>query len=267
MAVALVQPGVTVPSIGFAVELACTFGIRTESFLRRVHCAREVVRSTAGAPESCSYALPPGAAGLAPISQLLRWGGKSLFGLRQFSGSTLMSLSDLASLGSFISGIAVLFSFVFLALQIRQNASNQRAIIHNERARLVQDLTVQSFGTYEGAETMLRGNAADVSLDSARSRQYLAMLLSVFRLFEEFYYQHRDGMIDEARWHSNTLRMHGFLAIPGMRAGWRTHAPTFGADFRAWMDRILRKVAIDTHAADVVATWKGFCGEECAAAD
>lgn len=176
-----------------------------------------------------------------------------------------MSLSELASLGSFVSGIAVLFSFVFLALQMRQSARNQRAIIHNERARLVQDLTVQSFGTYESAETMLRGNAADLSLDSAQSRQYLAMLLSVFRLFEEFYYQHRDGMMDEARWHSNTLRMHSFLAVAGMRAAWRTHASTFGSDFRAWMDTILHGVPVAPHAADVVATWKEFCGKELAA--
>jgi|SRR5215469_3127856 len=175
-----------------------------------------------------------------------------------------MSLSELASLGSFISGIAVLISFGFLALQMRQSARNQRAIIHNERARLVQDLTVQSFGTYESAETMLRGGIADVSLDSVRSRQYLATLLSVFRLFEEFFYQHKDGMMDEARWHSNTLRMHAFLASPGMRAGWRAHAPMFGADFRAWMDAIMADVAMDPEGTDVVATWKEFCGEELA---
>lgn len=172
-----------------------------------------------------------------------------------------MTLSELASLGSFVSGVAVLFSFVFLALQIHQSARNQRAIIHNERTRLVQDLTVQSFGTYEGAQTMLRGNAADVSLDTAQARQYLAMLLSVFRLFEEFYYQHRDGMMDEARWHSNSLRMHGFLAVPGMRAAWRTHAPSFGTDFCAWMEAILRKVPVDHRAADLVAIWKQFCNE------
>lgn len=175
-----------------------------------------------------------------------------------------MSFSDLASLGSFVSGIAVLFSFIFLALQIRQSARNQRAIIHNERTRLVQDLTVQSFGSYESAETMLRGNAADVSLDGARSRQYLAMLLSVFRLFEEFFHQHRDGMMDEARWRSNALRVRGFLASPGMRAAWRTHALTFGSEFRAWMDAILRDVAVDAEA-DVVASWKQYCGEELAA--
>jgi hypothetical protein len=90
------------------------------------------------------------------------------------------------------------------------------------------------------------------------------MLLSVFRPFEEFYYQHRDGKMEEARWHSNSLRMHGFLAVPGMRAAWRTHAPTFISDFRAWMEAILCKVPTDPRAADVVATSKGFCDEELA---
>ena len=31
-----------------------------------------------------------------------------------------MSLSDLASLGSFVSGVAVLVSLIYLALQVRQ---------------------------------------------------------------------------------------------------------------------------------------------------
>jgi hypothetical protein len=38
----------------------------------------------------------------------------------------LMSLADLASLGSFISGIAVLVSLVYLAQQIRQSTKHSR---------------------------------------------------------------------------------------------------------------------------------------------
>ncbi|HEX3432128.1 MAG TPA: hypothetical protein VHT03_14710 [Rhizomicrobium sp.] len=41
-----------------------------------------------------------------------------------------MSLSDLASLGSFVSAFAVLASLVYLALQVRQAEKNQRAILN-----------------------------------------------------------------------------------------------------------------------------------------
>lgn len=37
-----------------------------------------------------------------------------------------MTLSDLAALGSFISGIAVVISFVFLTIQLRQNTQSLR---------------------------------------------------------------------------------------------------------------------------------------------
>jgi hypothetical protein len=40
-----------------------------------------------------------------------------------------MSLSDLASLGSFVSGFAVLVTLVLLLLQMRQSNQNQRALM------------------------------------------------------------------------------------------------------------------------------------------
>jgi hypothetical protein len=40
-----------------------------------------------------------------------------------------MSLSDLASIGSFVSGAAVLVSLVYLRLQIRQNTRHSQALI------------------------------------------------------------------------------------------------------------------------------------------
>lgn len=39
-----------------------------------------------------------------------------------------MSLSDLASIGSFVRGLAVVVSFGFLSLQIRQSNGNQRSV-------------------------------------------------------------------------------------------------------------------------------------------
>lgn len=39
-----------------------------------------------------------------------------------------MSLSDLAAVGSLISGIAVFLSFIFLSLQLRQANRNQRQL-------------------------------------------------------------------------------------------------------------------------------------------
>jgi hypothetical protein len=41
-----------------------------------------------------------------------------------------MTLSDLASIGSLVSGVAVLVSLIYLALQVRQAEKNQRALMN-----------------------------------------------------------------------------------------------------------------------------------------
>lgn len=51
-----------------------------------------------------------------------------------------MSLSDLAALGSFVSGFAVLLSLIYLALQVRQTKRNQQIAIRHSRATRVVDL-------------------------------------------------------------------------------------------------------------------------------
>ena len=49
-----------------------------------------------------------------------------------------MSIPELASIISIISGIAVLFSLVFLALQIRQANRNQKSLMQRAADRTVE---------------------------------------------------------------------------------------------------------------------------------
>ena len=54
-----------------------------------------------------------------------------------------MSLSDLAAVGSFLSGIAVVFSFAFLALQMRQANLNQRSLMQQGRTGRTIDVLMR----------------------------------------------------------------------------------------------------------------------------
>ena len=45
-----------------------------------------------------------------------------------------MTLSDLAAIGSFISGLAVVITLAFLLLQMRQTNKNQRALMQHGRS-------------------------------------------------------------------------------------------------------------------------------------
>jgi hypothetical protein len=168
-----------------------------------------------------------------------------------------MSLSDLAAIGSFLSGIAVVISFVFLTLQMRQSAQNQRATIHNERTALVQELNLAA-SVGGAAEIVVRGNAVDETLTDAERWQFLITVLSALWIFEEVYYQHKDGMLDDSRWDQNVRRLSFFLQIPGWRAAWHVYKAMFKPDFSGWFDSMLETTPLLADPGAHLATWAEF---------
>src|SRR5204862_8359032 len=54
-----------------------------------------------------------------------------------------MTLTDLASIGSLVSGLAFLVSLAYLSLQIRQNARHSQALIQQGRAARIADTALR----------------------------------------------------------------------------------------------------------------------------
>src|SRR5580765_5709256 len=79
-------------------------------------------------------------------------------------GGFFMSLSDLASIGSLVSGLAVLVSLIYLGLQTHQNAKHSRALIQQGRAARVADtaLRIAELRDSDGIDKCFTG-ARDVS--------------------------------------------------------------------------------------------------------
>ncbi len=86
-----------------------------------------------------------------------------------------MTLSDLASIGSFISGIAVLVSLVYLAIQIRQSTRAQRAMGHQNRHDFAQQFLLK-LSEEPTAAIFLRGAAGSADLTPTEALQYNALM-------------------------------------------------------------------------------------------
>lgn len=181
------------------------------------------------------------------------------------SCGAFVTLSDLAAFGSFIGGVAVVVSFVFLAFQIRQSTHNQRTSIAMQRAALTQELSLGIFA--RDLPLWTRGGAADPNLTEEEIGRYQGIVLLTLWLYEEHFYQHRDGMLDPGRWATNFNRLRAFMSMPGYRAAWRAIAPIyFEADFRRSVDEIMGATPINTDPAAFVGAWKALVAEELAKA-
>ena len=108
-----------------------------------------------------------------------------------------MSFSDLASLGSFVSGVAVVVSFAFLGFQIRQANRNQRSQIQQGRAGAGLDLMLRLTEPHL-QESMMRGRAGDMSLEPAQIDAFVRAWIATFSIWEDSFLQRKTGTIDSA---------------------------------------------------------------------
>lgn len=153
-----------------------------------------------------------------------------------------MTLSDLSSIGSLVSGLAVLVSLVYLARQMQQNTKHTRALIQQGRAIQAADLTNRWAEDPSLISLLQRGTMGDVSLDEEQILRFVLMQFSAYQMWEDRFYQHKEGLIDEER-HAGTVReIRERLQRIGYRAAWQMQRNTYGKEYQAFVDGLINEV-------------------------
>jgi hypothetical protein len=170
-----------------------------------------------------------------------------------------MSLSDLASIGSFVSAVAVVVTLVFLTLQMRQTNRNQRALMQQGRSTRLAE-SVLKMAESEMSARYMRGTVADRSMTEAEIWSYLQMVMAQHINWEDSFLQHRAGLLDAVSWSTDAAALRRTCMFPGSRAIWRLVGPNFGASYGAYVDRLLSETSV--HSPDLVADWTAALDQE-----
>jgi hypothetical protein len=151
-----------------------------------------------------------------------------------------MTLSDIASIGSLVSGVAVLISLIYLSIQVKQAERNQRALMQQGRADRVSDNSLR-MADPELSDIFRRGRSGDEGLDPAELHQFAMLCRCGFVSGEDSFLQHLSGQLDDAAYHSYVAGVRSMLTSPGLRAMWRMSSQDYGDEYRKFMDKILRE--------------------------
>jgi hypothetical protein len=170
-----------------------------------------------------------------------------------------MTLTDLASLGSFVSGVAVLISLVYLALQVRHAEKYQRAQISHSRATRGIDLQT-TFSAPGLAEIVMRARKGVPDLAEMELYVFSAYQTALFSHWEDSFYQHAEGLMGDRAFKTATNLMSASLTNVATRVAWRRSNSAFHADFRRFIDGLQSQapvtpfdVALDGWNAEVAA--------------
>ena len=148
-----------------------------------------------------------------------------------------MTLADLASLGSFVSGIAVLVSLVYLASQVRQGTKAARSQMH-------QSIVSGWLGVADlisgHADVFTRGLAADESRFTAMSDtdklSFVTLAMAMFRHYENIYLQVQEGYVRQDDWAAWTRHLLMYFAMPGIKTMWKMRRSSFSPSFVAFVE-------------------------------
>ena len=172
-----------------------------------------------------------------------------------------MSLSDLASIGSFVSGVAVLISLVYLALQVRQAERNQRAMLQQGRAARATDLLVR-MAEDDLAHVLAKGSFGEEELTPKEELQFVLIFRANIIGMEDTYFQHKHKMLDDDSFTSSFKMFRPYFSAPGYRAAWKRSRPMYDEGFVRLVDQIAAEVAVTSRSS--AGAWKDAVAAELA---
>ncbi|TFU03547.1 hypothetical protein EUV02_10315 [Polymorphobacter arshaanensis] len=171
-----------------------------------------------------------------------------------------MSLSDLVSIGSLLSSLAVLVSLIYLNRQVRQTDRNQQAAIrHGRSTRLVEILLAATDASL--ADALAKGLAGAEDISDTEVNQFIYYMNAFFNDAEDAYYQHESGLLNAEAFASFTASWRMALSTPGWRVAWKQRRALYHGSFGKFMDRIVAETPVRA-VSSTVAQWKADVAAE-----
>ena len=148
-----------------------------------------------------------------------------------------MTLNELGSLGEFISGLAVVVTLIYLALQIRHNTRAVRSSMHQDMVGSTARIAESVSDSPDVGRIVLK---ADEDYDNLTKEEFIrfeAYAERVFGNFESVFYSYRNSMIEPDLWDSWKSSFLADISRDAMRRFWQDQRPLHLRDFMDFIDQ------------------------------
>ena len=152
-----------------------------------------------------------------------------------------MNLEDINSISSIIGTLAIVFTLIILARDLRQNTKTLRANMAREAGNGIQAWYSAIGNNQNSAELWMKGMANADNLSQAELLQFFFLLQSIFWAFQTNFYLSKEGSLDSA---IETTISNVVLAVkdqPGFKVYWKQRKDIFFPEFKEHIDKLLTK--------------------------
>ena len=149
---------------------------------------------------------------------------------------TNITISELGSIGEFVSAIAVVASLIYVGIQLRQNT----AAIKITTAQVFTDTWNNYIRTLnlapELADIFYRGLTGTSTLKGPEITQFYSFLSQAFTTYQSFFMQRKKGVVDEGYWNTYVHAIHDLMSCEGAREYWSHRRHWYAEEFQDYVN-------------------------------
>ncbi len=157
-----------------------------------------------------------------------------------------MNLEELAYISQIIGVVAVFASLIFVGLQIRQNTKALKATSHHAVTDSFNVMNALIVSDQKVARLWRLGMAGSETLDEDERVSFAMLALAYMRVFETLYYQYSAGTLEKKLFDAELNTLKWSVTNPGFKAWWSDNPISLSAEFRAFMEGLIRDQQQDT---------------------
>jgi hypothetical protein len=155
-----------------------------------------------------------------------------------------VSLTDLASIGSLVGGIAVVVSLLFVGFQLRQNTRAVRAATSQSHAVNWSQVTTPITECADFAHIWRVGLDGLAALTEDERTRFIAFAFGAMRFFEASHLQWRHRQLDVEHWQNVEAFLKDIANRPGIADFWALRRHMHSTEFRTWFESLPRTAPV-----------------------
>jgi hypothetical protein len=147
-----------------------------------------------------------------------------------------VSLETISAIAQLVAAIGVIASLFYLAVQIRQNTRSQRSIVVDSLTQSLINLLGPQASDADLTRAFASATEDRYGAAEADRLRAVTVLFTLFKLFENAWFQRRQGTLDAQQWEGWDAYARMYFHLPGVKTWWQLRREAFAHGFRNYIE-------------------------------
>lgn len=168
-----------------------------------------------------------------------------------------MNWEAIGAIGELIGATGVIFSLVYLAVQIRNQIKENQIAVNNSLTQQWGEL-MQALAADQTLYGIWRRGVEDFEgLSEIERGRFSSILANFSQIFESVHLHHTEGRVDEQIWEGFELRIRDIFSTPGVRTWWSHRSHWHSKRFQTFISKEINSAQNDIVYTEIYTAMAG----------